>query len=473
MKRRGYFYVALATTLNIILYALTLGRYLWLEGRVRGGVFRNWGRRYRYRPKNFAEPSTEEEIVQLVRNSKGIRFYGAAHSFNKGVVADHTLVSLDNYKGVIWKNLETKQVAFRGGTRIRECAKLLLDEGLAFGALPSHDAQSIAGIISTDVHGTGRDWGFVSFWVKSIKLIDGKGVVHECTPEDDLFRAAIGGIGAPGIITEVVVQAVERFNVEQKVEMSTQPFVERNFDELFEKNEHMSLYLFPFTDKCQINTWNSTKKQKSFLGPLREFLSISKDALLTAWFGGFMADTGLLPKLSSLAYSFQRGTDLVMESNKAFNRTIYPLHQELEFTIPFEKTFEVCRSFIQLYEEMYGAEKLPYAIFEIRFTPAGHTRTLIGAGRERRSTWIDLVINDSTGFERYYAAAEDLMRKVGARPHMGKFCRSFTRDDMMRLHGENFIKFLQIAEEHDPDKKFANDFTRRVFWEAAPGSSEN
>ena len=157
MKHRGYFYVALATTLNIIIYALTLGRYLWLEGRVRGGVFRNWGRRYRYRPKNFVKPTTEEEIVALVRSAEGVRFYGAAHSFNNGVVADHTLVSLDNYKGVLWKNLETKQVAFKGGTRIRECAALLLDEGLAFGALPSHDAQSIAGIISTDVHGTGRD----------------------------------------------------------------------------------------------------------------------------------------------------------------------------------------------------------------------------------------------------------------------------------------------------------------------------
>ena len=198
MKRRGYFYVALSTTLNIIGYALTLGRYLWLEGRVRGSVFRNWGRRYRYRPTNFVKPSTEEEIVGLARDLRGVRFFGAAHSFNNGVVADETLVSLDSYKGVLWKDLETMQVAFKGGTRIRECAKLLLDEGLAFGALPSHDAQSVAGIISTDVHGTGRDWGFVSDEVVSIKIIDGNGVVHECKPSDDLFKTAIGGDWSTG-----------------------------------------------------------------------------------------------------------------------------------------------------------------------------------------------------------------------------------------------------------------------------------
>ena len=141
MKRRGYLYVALATTLNIIIYAVTLGRYLWLEGRVRGSVFSNWGRRFRYRPKNLLLPASEEEIVALVKNSSGVRFFGAGHSFNDGIVADETLVSLDKYKGVLWKDLEAKQVAFKGGTRIRECAKLLLDDGLAFGALPSHDAS--------------------------------------------------------------------------------------------------------------------------------------------------------------------------------------------------------------------------------------------------------------------------------------------------------------------------------------------
>ena len=70
MKYRGYLYVALATTLNIFLNALTFGNYLWLEGRVRNGVFRNWGRRYRYRPERFATPSSEAELVELIKNAK-------------------------------------------------------------------------------------------------------------------------------------------------------------------------------------------------------------------------------------------------------------------------------------------------------------------------------------------------------------------------------------------------------------------
>jgi hypothetical protein len=152
----------------------------------------------------------------------------------------------------------------------------------------------------------------------------------------------------------------------------------------------------------------------------------------------------------------------VLESNKAYNRTIYHLHQELEFTVPLEDTFDMCRRFVELYERMYP-EGLPYTLIEVRFTPGDHDLTLIGAGRGRRSTWIDLVCNDSQGFEKYYAAAEDLIKEVGARPHLGKFCRSLGKVDMGRLHGEHFTKFLKIVAEHDPENKFSNEFTRRLF----------
>ena len=105
MKYRGYFYVGFATTLNIVLYALTFGHYLWLEGRVRKGVFKNWGKRFRYRPKNLEQPTTEAKIAELVRSAKELRLFGSAHSFNDGVVADDTLVSLDKFSGMLWKDL--------------------------------------------------------------------------------------------------------------------------------------------------------------------------------------------------------------------------------------------------------------------------------------------------------------------------------------------------------------------------------
>ena len=106
---------------------------------------------------------------------------------------------------------------------------------------------------------------------------------------------------------------------------------------------------------------------------------------------------------------------------------------------------------------------MPYTLFEVRFTPEGHDRTLIGPGRDRLCTWIDLVCNDSYGFERYYAEAQKLIKELRARPHLGKFCEAFGKEDLAKLHQDNFTKFLELVEVHDPNRKFANGFTRRLF----------
>jgi hypothetical protein len=462
MESRGYFYGGFAISLNVILNGLTWGRFTWLEGRVWGGVFRNWLHRFRYRPKNFYKPKTEAELIYAIQNATDLRFFGSGHSFNEGVVADTTLISLDEYTGVVAEDPANLRLTVKAGTRVRDLVGLLLDRGWAFEALPSHDAQSIGGILSTDVHGTGRKWGFVSGLVHELKVIDGLGVPHTVGPADDLFKTVVGGVGAAGVISEVTVQAVPRFRVEQKFEITDWAYVKANLDSLLAANDHFSIYLFPFTGKCQVSTWNKTSKPTSLLGSIREFIAISFDALLASWFGNLMAYTGLLPSLSSPTHSIKRGTDLVLESNKAFNRSIYHLHQELEFTVPYADTIQRCEEFVGLYESMYKQKHLPYALFEVRFTPAGHTRTFIGAGRDDKSTWIDLVLCDSHRFEDYYAAAEALIKQKKARPHLGKYCRDLTKADLQNVHGQHFTDFLQVVQQHDPQQKFRNALIKRL-----------
>jgi hypothetical protein len=462
----SYLRVGFATTINILLAILTSQRFLWLEGRVVGGVFSNWIKLYRYRPRYFEQPESEEEIISLIKNRKRLRVFGSGHSFNNAIVGE-TLISLDKYSGVVWINLEKKQMAVRGGTRVRDVVQELLAHGMALAAQPSHDAQSIGGILSTDVHGTGRDWGFVSESVVSLKFIDGRGQIHECFPEDDLFKAVIGGIGAMGIIIEVVIQAVERFNVRQAVQISTLADVEQNLDRLLQENEHFSFYAFPFTDKCQINTWNRTVEAQSMLGVLREQINISLDSLGTSWIANFLAYSGLLPALSTFLLSFKRDSNLVLESSQAYNRTIYPLHHELEFAIPYEQTFTVLRMFMKLYEHQQS-NGLPAALIEVRFTPDGHERSLIGPGRQRKSAWIDLIYNDSLGEGLYFIPSEALMMAIGGRPHLGKWTKRTNRRYMAYVHGEHFEHFRRLIKKHDPQGKFVNGFTRRLFEPDSP-----
>jgi hypothetical protein len=407
-----------------------------------------------------------------VERSEKVRVFGSAHSFNEGNVSGQVLISMDNYQGLVSDtDLVKKQITVRGGTRVRDVVKLLAQYGLAFPALPSHDAQSIAGILSTDVHGTSADTpegaparGFISDSIVRLKLLDGNGAVIECEPKDDLFKAAIGGLGAVGVILEATIQGVDRFNINQKVEIRDLEEVKEDLDKLVACNDHFSIYVFPFTKECQVNTWNRTNRPHSRNAVIREFSNISRDALLAAWVGGLLADTKLLrySKIwSRLSYLVRRGSNLVLESDCAFNRTIYHLHQELEFTVPYEVTFDVCDRLVELYKHMYSSG-LPYTLLELRFTPAGHDRTLIGAGRERRSTWIDIVCNDCEGFEAYYAAALPIIIEVRGRPHLGKYSNGFDMDYLQTLYGEHFEKFQRLMVQHDPAGKFSNAFTERL-----------
>lgn len=469
MKSRSYFYCALATTLNVILNALSDRKYLWLEGRVKNGIFHNWAHRFRYKPANYAMPSkgNEQAIIDLIGQSSSVRLFGAAHSFNEGIHSDQTLISLDNYSGIVpgGENMEKKQLTVYAGTRVRDVIQLLLDRGWAFKGLPSHNAQSIGGILSTDVHGTGRDWGWVSEMVVGIRLIDGNGQAFNLKPEDELFRGAIGGIGALGIISEVTVQARERFNIEQQGVISDLDQVESELNQLIEDNEHMSLYVFPFTRLCQINKWNETQKPQSKLGAWREFFNISADALTTVWFGNLIAYTGTLKFFSGIIYRLKKNTDLVLESAEGFSRTIYPLHQELEFTIPYEETIQRIKRLLEIFEELWAAEprRLPYSFIEIRFTPGGHELSMIGPGRDRRSAWLDVICSDSHDFEIYYATVEVFLKEIGGRPHLGKYCETIDKAHLEKVYGDHFKRFLELRDVHDPERKFINPFTRRVF----------
>lgn len=131
----------------------------------------------------------------------------------------------------------------------------------------------------------------------------------------------------------------------------------------------------------------------------------------------------------------------MLESAEAY--TIYHLHQELEFTVPFEDTIDVYTEFLTKFEDMYveNRRKPPFSLIEVRFTPPDHELGMIGPGRDRRSAWIDLICNDSRGFEKYYSVTEEMVRKMGGRPHLGKFCETVDQTHLAKIYGTHFKRF--------------------------------
>ena len=450
------------TKLNTVVYVLSRRRRLTLEGRRRGTQYRNWSGDRRHDAR-YLEPTTVAEVQEIIRSSPSIRVVGAGHSFNDGLQTDGITMSLDRLAGVTHIDRAAKRVTVRGGTRLRDLTPELLDAGLAFPTLASHDAQSVGGVLATDVHGTGREPAHPSDAIVSLDLVDGTGTLHEgLTPDDDVFRAAIGGIGAVGVITSVTFQVEDAFNLRQATRIETRQWTEAHLDELFDEHEHVSFYAYPYTDLVQLNTWTRTDADHSRLGAFRESLNESKAAIAVATFGDLMAHTGLLRRFATAALRLQRPADLVLHSHEAFSRSQYHLHQELEIAVPRERVWRDLDTLIEMYERRADDQRLPFLLVEVRFSPAGHDASLLGAGVERDTAWLCLCLNQSGDVGNYFADVEAWVRDNDARIHLGKWCEDLDVGDLKRMHGDRFERFRAVRRRLDPDGRFANPFVDRV-----------
>ncbi len=54
------------------------------------------------------------------------------------------------------------------------------------------------------------------------------------------------------------------------------------------------------------------------------------------------------------------------------------------------------------------------------------------------------------------------MREIDARPHLGKWCETYTHVEGARQYGSAFEEFTRLRNEHDPDGRFRNAFSDRV-----------
>lgn len=452
---------AMKTVSNAGAYLLTGRRSLLLEGRFRRGIYRNWSGDRRHQA-NWSAPETEQEVAEIVRGSSSVRIVGSGHSFNDGLATDGVTMSLDRMTGIVNIDRDNLQATVLAGTRLRDLNPKLLDEGLALRSLASHDAQSVAGILSTDVHGTGRLPAHLSDQIISLRLVDGVGVVHDLEPTDDLFRAAVGGLGSVGIITQVTVQCVEAFRLRQSSKVESRQWAEENLDRLLAEHDHLSFYAYPFTDLLHVHTWDQTADRRSRLGARREAANEGKAAVAAATFGDAMAHWGRLPKTAGAAMRMQEATNLVLDSHQAFSRSQYHLHQELEVAVPHDQVWSKLDSTLEIYEQMYKDRRLPFLLVEVRFSPAGHDRSFLGAGVEGASAWLCLCCNQSGAVDAYFDAIEDWLRTADGRVHLGKWCETLDADDVARMHGDRFDRFQEVRRAADPEGRFVNPFTERV-----------
>ncbi|MDY7233231.1 D-arabinono-1,4-lactone oxidase [Hyalangium rubrum] len=453
-------------TINSLVYLGSGGKRVLHEGRFQGwrGTWTNWSRMFECQPEFFKKPRTEKEICDIVARAEKVRTVGGGHSFNASPLTNGTLLSLDDYSELLELRVDSdgNHVArVQAGIRLRDLTAQLRKQGLALPVQGSTDAQSIGGLIATDVHGTGRDAGFFSTQLLSLRIVNAAGeakTYKKGTPE---FHAAIGGIGACGIVIEAEIQCVPAFNLRKSIQVRKRVDVEAQVDTLLKQHDHLSFYYIGGvdTESVRMNLWEHTQDKPSPLYQLRKMMSELEDMVLS----GYLLGLARLLHLSKLFANFglwalkllQSNRSQVLPSNEGFPRRLYFHHDELEYGVPFENHRRCLHEILEMLKERRFV-----TILELRFTP-DTSQALLAPGAHRRTCYFDLTPSLSTDPSEVFAEAERILVKHGGQVHLGKATWA-TQETMKQMYGKWWSQFLAVRRKQDPKGKFINDFVGRL-----------
>ena len=154
----------------------------------RGRVWRNFGRNQSCVPAAWEGPTSEEELVAIVKRAaqagRTVKPVGSGHSYSSIACTDGHLIDLSGYKRVLAADTSTGLVTVEAGIPLHTLNDELAARGLALENLGDIDRQSIAGAVSTGTHGTGIRFGSISSTVAGMRLVIADGSVLNCTPDE-------------------------------------------------------------------------------------------------------------------------------------------------------------------------------------------------------------------------------------------------------------------------------------------------
>jgi FAD/FMN-containing dehydrogenase len=412
----------------------------------------NYGRNVRFRPRRVARPRTVDELVAVVRGAARLRAVGGAHSWSPAIVTDDTLVSLDRMRRPLALDRERMQVTVEGGMRLRELNRWLDGHGLALANLGSIDSQSVAGVIATGTHGTGRAFRCLSAQVARLELIDGRGERVTLSRGEPDFDGAVVGLGALGVVHAVTFDVVPAFRLHDVTGLV--PFAEaiERIEEHAGAHDHFKLWWVPPGDDVIAFRFRRTDEPADDHRLRRWFKDrvLSVGAYRTLLVVGHLSGRRWIPAINRfLTREVGRPLERRVASHIGYLTPVPPVHRETEWAFDAADARELLRA----YRALLPTDGHTYNfVQEIRFSKADDL--WLSPAYRRDSIWLGLYNIDRAGWDAQLAKFEEFARAHGGRPHWGKeatFDRSYLRSQYARLDD-----FAALADRFDPDRKLRN-----------------
>lgn len=166
-------------------------------------------------------PRSAAEVATQVMAWPGRVAVGGGRYSMGGQVAVQNGLHLDmrQMNRLVWCRPAQKVARVQAGMRWRDLQDHLDPLGLAVKTMQSYANFTVAGSVSVNAHGRYVGHGPVGHSVRALQLVMADGAIVEASrsTSPELFRAAIGGYGAVGVITEVELELANNVPIEREV----------------------------------------------------------------------------------------------------------------------------------------------------------------------------------------------------------------------------------------------------------------
>ena len=417
-------------------------------------LWTNWAREQRCAPERIERPNSEDELVRAVTGARRVKVAGSGHSFTDIACTDGVMVDMSAMRRVL--AVDGREVTVEAGITLRELGEELRSRGLAMENQGDVDPQTLAGAISTATHGTGGGFGNLSSQVVGVRLVTGGGQVVELHEGDELHAARVS-LGALGALSAVTLRCVPAFTIHRIDDPRPLDDVLPRLDELVDSHDHWEAFVMPYTRRALTLTSARTDRPPDPPGRVAAFVHdvIVENAVLGAFCRIGRRFPGLIPALNRRLAGLMGRSEHLDASNRVYANTRLVRFTEMEYAIPREHAAEALERVLALIER----RRLPVG-FPIELRVVAPDDALLSTAYERPTAYIAVHQYVGMEFETYFRAVEAIMDEYDGRPHWGK--RHYQSAATLRPRYPRWERFAELRERFDPERRFENDYLRRV-----------
>ena len=414
----------------------------------------NWAGNLEYGTERLYAATSFEDVQRFVKASNRFKVLGTRHCFNELANTTSQFLSLRLQDNVEVLDAQAKTATIECGMSYGQLSPYLDGHGFALHNLASLPHISVAGACSTATHGSGVKNGNLSTQVSALELVTASGDVLKLTREKDgdMFRGAVVGLGALGVITKLTLDLEPTFTMKQYVyENLPLAQLQENFDAI--EASAYSVSLFTDWQKQRVNElWLKTRLDAE-----------SRFEAKPEFFGATLATKNLHPiaDLSPENCTEQMGVPGPWYARLPhFRMGFMPsAGKELqsEYFVPHSHAVEAMLAIERLRDRIS-----PHLLIsEIRTVAADDLWMSMAYKQDSVAihfTWKQ----DWPAVSKLLPAIERELAPFSPRPHWGKL---FTMAPaQLRSRYERLPEFVALAKKLDPEGKFRNTFLdRNVF----------